>query len=86
MRRDPRRSAEWKRLRARWAEAVRAGGVGCRRCGGPITPGQPWDLGHVVDLADGGAPLDAAPEHRACNRAAGGRRNRRPAPPPLRGW
>ena len=48
--------------------AVEAGGATCRRCGEPIEPGTPWDVGHVVDVWAGGDPDNVAPEHRACNR------------------
>jgi hypothetical protein len=36
----------------------------CRRCGKPINPREPWDLGH---------PAPKHPEHRAHNRATMGR-------------
>jgi hypothetical protein len=32
--------------RARWQPHVQAGLVACWRCGRPILPGTPWDLGH----------------------------------------
>jgi|SRR5829696_5832504 len=55
-----------KTVRKRWRLRVEAGGVACVRCGEPIKPGTPWDLGHV----DGGRPGEyAGPEHRRCNRA-----------------
>ena len=44
---------------------VAAGGVNCARCGEPIWPEEPWDLGHV----DGDKIRYPGPEHRACNRA-----------------
>ena len=56
------------RRRARWAPDVALGGVRCARCGLPIVPGEPWDLGHD-DLGDG--PVH--PEHRKCNRGTAGR-------------
>lgn len=73
--------ARLTRQRRKWAAAVEAGVVNCRRCHDPIRPGQEWDLGHAHDIALGGDPLAATePEHarRAdCvaggNRAAGGR-------------
>jgi hypothetical protein len=48
----------------------------CRRCGLPIDPDEPWDLGHIVAKADGGTvtPDNLAPEHRRCNRSAGASR------------
>jgi hypothetical protein len=69
-----------KRLRAQVARTVEAGAAVCWRCRRPIHPREPWDLGH----ADGpGAKILRAyrgPEHRACNRIAGGhaRWHRRP--------
>jgi hypothetical protein len=56
-----------KNLRRRWRLKIQASGVDCARCGEPIKPDEPWDLGHV----DGGRPGEySGPEHRACNRAA----------------
>jgi hypothetical protein len=55
-----------KRLRAAWAPVVARGDVPCRRCGLPIPPGDPWDLGHH----DTDRSLPPAPEHRRCNRQA----------------
>jgi hypothetical protein len=43
----------------------------CGRCGKPIDPDGPWDLGHVVGHAEGG-PLtrsNVRPEHVSCNRS-----------------
>jgi hypothetical protein len=57
-------------LRRRLAPDVTAGNVACWRCGQPIQPGQPWDLGH--DDAD--RSQYRGPEHRAHNRAAGARK------------
>lgn len=47
----------------------------CIRCGGPITIADvtTWDAGHTVDLASGGDAKRYGPEHRRCNRRAGGR-------------
>jgi hypothetical protein len=47
---------------------VAAGLAVCARCGRPIMPGTPWDLGHV----DGDKSRYQGPEHRSCNRQAGG--------------
>jgi hypothetical protein len=58
-----------KALRAAWAPQVAAGGVSCARCGEPIVPAAPWDLGHD----DHDRRRYSGPEHRACNRATAGR-------------
>jgi hypothetical protein len=54
--------------RERWAPLVDAGQVACARCGQPIGPGTPWDLGHTDDRT-----AWTGPEHAGCNRAAGAR-------------
>lgn len=56
--------ASHRRLRAQWAPRVEAGVVDCARCGERITPGEPWDLGHVD-----GKRAYSGPEHATCNRA-----------------
>jgi hypothetical protein len=56
--------------RAQLRPLVLAGGVKCARCGRPIEPGQPWDLGHD----DHDRSRYTGPEHRACNRATAARR------------
>jgi hypothetical protein len=56
-----------KQVRASWAPKVDAGIVDCARCGEPIEPGRPWDLGHTDDRT-----AYTGPEHRSCNRRAGG--------------
>ncbi len=45
----------------------------CWRCGQMIQPGQPFDMGHVVEVARGGGGGPLLPEHRGCNRSSGGR-------------
>jgi len=54
--------------RARWAPLVAQGAATCARCLRPIAPGTPWDLGHTDDRTTW-----TGPEHRRCNRRAGGR-------------
>jgi len=40
----------------------------CPRCGHPVSGDQPWDLGHNDEI-----PGEYnGPEHRSCNRRAGG--------------
>jgi hypothetical protein len=70
-----------KAMRKRYAAIVASGLAVCARCGRPIMPGTPWDLGHV----DGGKSRYRGPEHRSCNRKAGGTQgaeltNARPRP------
>jgi hypothetical protein len=45
-------------------------GSRCWRCGYPILPGQPWDLGHDDD----NPALYRGPEHARCSRSAGARK------------
>jgi hypothetical protein len=45
---------------------VLAGLSECARCGEPIKPGSPWDLGHD----DRDPRLHVGPEHAVCNRGA----------------
>jgi hypothetical protein len=53
-----------KALRRRWALVVKAGKAVCWRCGEPIAPNEPWDLGHD----DENPARHRGPEHRKCNR------------------
>lgn len=65
--------AHHQQTRAHWAPKADAGLVDCWRCGRPIHPGQPWDLGHD----DHDRSITRGPEHRHAtpwckgNRAAG---------------
>lgn len=58
------------RLRAQWAARLTSSPtpIPCARCGHPIDPRTPWDLGHNDDRTQW-----TGPEHASCNRAAGGR-------------
>jgi predicted nucleic acid-binding Zn ribbon protein len=64
--------AKHQALRKEWAAKVDAGLVDCPRCGRPILPGTPWDLGHDDD----DRTIYRGPEHQRCNRAT----NRRGRP------
>jgi hypothetical protein len=57
-----------KEERKRWEPKVDAGLVDCWRCGQPIEPGRPWDLGHD----DEDRTIWRGPEHLTCNRKTGG--------------
>jgi hypothetical protein len=60
----------WRARRQRWQGLLP---LPCPRCLRLIQPWDAWDLGHRVDLVDGGDDLTTSPEHAACNRQAGGR-------------
>src|SRR5829696_1684088 len=63
-------------LRRRLAAIVEAGLASCSRCGYPIVPGEPWDVGHD----DRDRTIYAGPEHRRCNRATASLRPAHVAP------
>lgn len=71
-----------RRTREAWVRRVASGSVKCARCGEPISPREPWDLGHV----DGSDHAYQGPEHSSCNRAAGARASRDPRPRPKTRW
>lgn len=89
MARAPYNTAAWRKLRAHVATLLP---LVCPRCGEPVEPWQPWDLGHQRPVAAGGAGGPATAEHRGCNRGAGGLGTRREAKivgyrvPPTRAW
>lgn len=60
-----------RRRREIAAVAVAKGEAVCWRCGLPIDPSEPWELGH-----DDEGREHAGPEHRYCNRSAAGRATR----------
>jgi hypothetical protein len=62
---------EHKRRRASYELAVAQGRAYCWRCTEPISPTEPWDLGHD----DTNRQRYAGPEHRRCNRSAAATRN-----------
>ena len=59
-----------QQLRKRLTPLVASGAVRCARCGKPIVPGEPWDLGHD----DHDRSRYSGPEHARCNRATSSRR------------
>lgn len=59
----------YRAARAWAARLVEAGQAVCWRCGKPIKADEPFDLGHD----DGDRSIIRGPEHRFCNRSAGGK-------------
>lgn len=64
--------AEYQRTKDRYRPIVASGQASCTatRCLAPtryISPTEPWDLGHSDDRSH-----IAGPQHRRCNRTAGG--------------
>ncbi|MFB2571382.1 MULTISPECIES: hypothetical protein [Micrococcus] len=55
-----------QKMRKKYEPLVKAGKATCARCGDPIAPLEPWDLGHTDDRT-----AWTGPEHRDCNRRAG---------------
>jgi 5-methylcytosine-specific restriction endonuclease McrA len=45
----------------------------CMRCGQRARVADPWEPGHIIDVAQGGTDQisNLRPEHRSCNRKAG---------------
>ena len=58
--------ASHKRAKREFAAIVRAGFGICARCGEPIAPDEPFDVGHDDVYPD----ITVGPEHRSCNRGA----------------
>ena len=68
-------ATEVRQLNKQWAPKVQRGAVLCGRCGEPIQPHEPWDLGHQ----DEDRTKYNGPEHRdRCNRSVAGKRSHRP--------
>jgi hypothetical protein len=87
------RTPEWSRttraVRPRMQAAIDAGSAACIDCGRPIFPGQRWQVGHIVSVAQAkaqgwtvqqmNAPTNLGPSHaksrgqKACNQIAGGK-------------
>jgi len=79
-----RQSRAWRKLRTSYGNALP---LPCRRCGQLIMPWDRWELGHVVDVADGGTAAQGAwPEHSACNQRASRPRPHSTGLPPSRRW
>ena len=47
----------------------------CVDCPGIVQPGDPWDVGHIVGIFQGGGHdrSNLGPSHRRCNRSEGGK-------------
>jgi hypothetical protein len=60
--------AAHRTLRAQVARVVDVGQAACARCGGPILPGEPFDLDHGPDRSS-----YLGPSHQRCNRKQGAR-------------
>lgn len=62
----------WRRIREEWHRRLP---LPCGQCGEPVSPGEPWSLGHMLPRAAGGG--DEAgnlwPEHRRCSDRSGAR-------------
>lgn len=83
---NPAYNHEHRKHRTEWNTRIQAGEQPtCPRCQQPITPNQPWDLGHTTDLTHGGNPRHRRPEHRYCNTSAGAQLAHQD-PPPSRPW
>jgi hypothetical protein len=59
-------TAVHQRTRQEYSSLVAAGLIDCARCGEPIEPGTPWDLGHDDQFPQ----YYSGPEHTWCNRGA----------------
>ena len=61
-------TSAWRRLRALHQATLP---LPCWRCGQTINPTDRWQLGHLIDRADGGTDAHLAPEHAHCGSSAG---------------
>lgn len=64
------------KARAQCRVQLKRGPVACAKCGREITKDTPeseWDAGHVTDRALGMGGHAVTPEHKTCNRSAGGK-------------
>lgn len=64
------------KARAQCRAMLKAGPVPCAKCGVEITaqtPESEWDAGHLTDRVTGMGGHQTAPEHKRCNRSAGGK-------------